>query len=218
MSTIRLNDLDGSVTDYTINALDDITVQDWTEIAIAEVVDQQDERDVTLDIIHRWTKIPIEKLRRMPVGAVEKLSIMVGQALGEAAAAKVNEWMPSPLMEVCGKRWKVPMNIEADTIFAQWADLNARLDRVTEERDIIPLILAVLLVEEGTEYDGSAIPERVALFKGAPAGFGLRMTAFFFDSGKRLHDAMNRYMSRILHSAQQSLQQVATASSSGMGG
>lgn len=211
---IRLNEPDGTVTEYTVKTLDTVTVDEWLTMAIPDAIEKED----PMAVVSAWTGIPIDKLHRMPVGSVDQIADLVGKALVEAAAAKEDEWKPEPTVEVLGQRFKVPQNIEADTIYAQWVDINARVENATNERDIIPTILAILLVEEGTDYDGGKIAERMAFFNGAPAVFGLRMTAFFFANGKRLRDVMSRYTSKRLYSVQQSLQQAATALNNGTDG
>lgn len=212
--TIRLNEPDGTTTEYTVKTLDTVTVDEWLTMAIPDAIEKED----PLSVVSAWTGIPLDKLHRMPIGSVDQIADLVGKGLLEAAAAKEDEWKPDPTIELLGQRFTVPQNIEADTIFAQWADINARVENATNERDIIPTVLAILLVPEGEDYDGSKVSERRAFFGGAPALFGLRMAAFFFGSGKRLPDVMSRYTNRRLYSVQQSLQQAATALSSGTDG
>lgn len=212
--TIRLNEPDGTATEYPIKTLDDLTVGEWLAMSIPEAVEKED----PLEVVSAWTGIPMDKLHRMPIGSVDQIAEHVGQELVQAASAKSDEWKPGEAVEILGKRFKVPLNIEADTIYAQWVDINARVENATNERDIIPTILAILLVEEGTDYDGGKIADRMAFFNGAPAVFGLRMTAFFFANGKRLRDVMSRYTNRRLSYVQQSLQAVATALNNGTDG
>ena len=212
--TIRLNEPDGTATEYPIKTLDDLTVGEWLAMSIPEAVEKED----PLEVVSAWTGIPMDKLHRMPIGSVDQIAEHVGQALVQAASAKSDEWKPGGAIEVLGKRFKVPLNIEADTIYAQWVDINARVENATSERDIMPTILAILLVPEGEDYNGSKINERRAFFGGAPALFGLWMTAFFFANGKRLRDVMSRYTSKRLSFVQQSLQQAATALNNGTDG
>jgi len=214
--TIRLTEPDGSTTDYTINALDDITVKDWHAMQIPDLLEENG--DATLGLITAWTGIPKDKVERMPIGSVDQLADLLSAELQQAARAKTDEWTPPPAIEIMGRKWKVPQNIEADTIYAQWIDINSRLDRNSEEASVMPIILAILLVPEGEEYDGTKLDERIALFQDAPCRLAMQLTAFFFASGNRLQDAMSRYTNRILSSVALSHQQALTALSAGTDG
>ena len=208
MPQVRLHDpRTGKYQDFNIRPFAELTVADWYDITNPPIAEGISELDATYELIQRWVKIPKAKLRRMPPAEVERLVTALGTMLGEATKAKMDEFTPEATFAHDGITYTVPQNIEADTTFGQWADLNSRLEGMTTDADMLPVICAVLLVPEGTEYEGSDLDSRIAAMRALPAAYALKLTAFFFASGSRLQSVMNQYLSRKLTSALQVLQQ-----------
>lgn len=208
MPQVRLHDpRTGKYQDFNIRPFDELTVADWYDITNPPIAEGISELDATYELIQRWVKIPKAKLRRMPPAEVERLVTALGTMLGEATKAKMDGFTPEATFTHAGITYSVPQNIEADTTFGQWADLNSRLEGMTADADMLPVICAVLLVPEGEEYEGSDLDSRIAAMRALPAAYALRLTAFFFASGNRLQSVMNQYLSRKLTSALQALQQ-----------
>jgi hypothetical protein len=208
MPQVRLHDpRTGKYQDFNIRPFAELTVADWYDITNPPIAEGISELDATYELIQRWVKIPKAKLRRMPPAEVERLVTALGTMLGEATKAKMDEFTPEATFAHDGITYSVPQNIEADTTFGQWADLNSRLEGMTADADMLPVICAVLLVPEGTEYEGSDLDSRIVAMRALPAAYALKLTAFFFASGSRLQSVMNQYLSRKLTSALQVLQQ-----------
>ena len=211
MPQVRLHDPStGKYQDFNIRLFDELTVADWYDITNPPIAEGMSELDATYELIQRWIKIPKAKLRRMPPAEVERLVTMLGQMLGAAAKAKMDDFTPEATFTYGDITYTVPQNVEADTTFGQWADLNARLESLKHDAEMLPVILACLLVPEGEEYDGETLEARIDAMKAMPAAYALKLTAFFFASGSRLQSVMSQYLSKRLTSALQAVQQVAS--------
>jgi hypothetical protein len=204
---ITLHEPDGSSHDYRILPFEDLTITDWYAITNPPIDPATTEAEATYELIRRWVRIPKTKLRRMKPADVEALVGALGTMLGQATKARMDAFTPEATFTWGGITYTVPQNIEADTTFGQWADINSRLEGMTADADMLPVICAVLLVPEGEEYEGSDLDSRIAAMRALPAAYALRLTAFFFASGNRLQSVMNQYLSRKLTSALQALQQ-----------
>jgi len=218
MSIIRFHDSKGNYCDLEVKDFEELTVADWYTIVHPPLEQGVDDMEANYQIIQRWTGITPDVLRSWRPASVEQLMGALGQLLGKATKARLDEWTPDGTFTWGGTTYTVPQVIEADTTFGQWADLNARLEGITADVDMLPVILACLLVEEGKAYDGTALDARIAAFRDMPAHYALKLTAFFFASGSRLQDAMNHYTSKRLSSALQALQPVLSELSSATAG
>jgi hypothetical protein len=165
---------------FNVRPFDQLTVADWYTITNPPIAEGVSEMDATYELIQRWASIPKRMLRRMPPSEVERLVTALGSMLGEATKAKMDDFTPEATFAHDGITYSVPQNIEADTTFGQWADLNSRLEGMTTDADMLPVICAVLLVPEGQEYEGSDLDTRIAAMRALPAAYALKLTAFFF--------------------------------------
>lgn len=212
MPHIRLHDPDtGKYQDYRIKDFGDLTIADWYTITNPPIAEGITELEASYELIQRWASIPKAKLRRMRPADVEMLMSALGKMLGAATKAKMDEFTPEATFTHGDTTYTVPQNVEADTTFGQWADLNARLEGLTVDADMLPVVLACLLVEQGKEYDGADLDARIDAMRALPAAYALKLTAFFFASGTRLQDVMNRFLNSRLMFALQQLQQELTA-------
>jgi len=207
---ITLHEPDGSSHDYRILPFEDLTIADWYAITNPPIDPGTSEAEATYELIRRWVRIPKTKLRRMKPADVEALVGALGTMLGQATKARMDEFTPEATFTWGGITYTVPQNIEADTTFGQWADINSRLETLTNDVDMLPVILAILLVEEGKEYDGEGLDERISGMRNMPVEYAMKLAAFFLSGGSRLQSVMSQYLSRRLTSALQQLQQVAS--------
>ena len=211
MAHIRLHEPTGKYQDFRIKPFDELSIADWYTITNPPIPEGTTELEASYELIQRWASIPKAKLRRMRAQDVERLMSALGTMLGEATKAKMEEFTPEATFTYDGITYAVPQNVEAETTFGQWADLNARLEGLTVDADMLPVVLACLLVEEGKDYDGADLDARIDAMRVLPAAYALKLTAFFFSSGTRLQDVTSRYLSRMLMSALQQLQQELSA-------
>ena len=175
---ITLHEPDGSSHDYKVMPFEDLTIADWYDITNPPIA--PDDADASYELIRRWVRIPKAKLRRMKPADVEALMTALGTMLGQATKARMDAWTPEATFTWGGITYTVPQNIEADTTFGQWADINARLETLTSDVDMLPVILAILLVEQGKEYDGLDLDARVSAMRHLPVEYAMKMSAFFF--------------------------------------
>jgi hypothetical protein len=215
---ITLHEPDGSSHDYRILPFEDLTIADWYAITNPPIDAGTSEAEATYELIRRWVRIPKTKLRRMKPADVEALVTALGTMLGQATKARMDAFTPEPTFTWGGITYTVPQNIEADTTFGQWADINARLETLTTDVDMLPVILAILLVEQGKEYDGTDLEARISAMRNMPVEYSMKLSSFFLSSGTRLQSVMNQYLSRRLMSALHLLQQEASALSDATGG
>jgi hypothetical protein len=215
---ITLHEPDGSSHDYRILPFEDLTIADWYAITNPPIDAGTSESEATYELIRRWVRIPKTKLRRMKPADVEALVTALGTMLGLATKARMDAFTPEPTFTWGGITYVVPQNIEADTTFGQWADINARLETLTTDVDMLPVILAILLVEQGKEYDGTDLEARISAMRNMPVEYSMKLSSFFLSSGTRLQSVMNQYLSRRLMSALHLLQQEASALSDATGG
>lgn len=208
MTAITITDKGtGKVRTYAVRGIEALTLREWMDIVHPPEVPPECERDATIDLIHRWVKVPKPDLLRLSVGEMEKLSINLGIIIGKAAAFRIEGWKPPSTYEWQGVTYTIPQNIEADTEFGQWADLNAALEKLDNDADMLPMVMAYLLVEEGKYYDASLTAAKVEAFRECPIEVPIGLHSFFLGSGTKFKDAMSRFMNRRVSYALQLLQQ-----------
>jgi hypothetical protein len=207
---ITLHEPDGTSHDYRILPFEDLTITDWYAITNPPIDPATSEAEATYELIRRWVRIPKTKLRRMKPADVEALVGALGTMLGQATKARMDAFTPEATFTWGGITYTVPQNIEADTTFGQWADINARLEALTDDVEMLPVILAILLVEEGKEYDGADLEARISAMRSMPVEYAMKLAAFFFASGTRLQGVMSQYLSQRLMSGLQAYQQAAS--------
>lgn len=208
MKSIRIIDKGtGKARTYAVRGIEALTLREWMDIVHPPEVPPASELDATIDLIHRWVKVPKPDLLRLSVGEMDRLVTALGQLIGHAAAYRVESWRPPLTYEWAGVTYTIPQNIEADTTFGQWADLNAALEKLDNDADMLPVVMAHLLVEQGKDYDGSLTDAKAEAFKDCPIEVPIGLHSFFLGSGNRYSDAMSRFMNRRVSYALQLLQQ-----------
>ena len=100
-----------------------------------------------------------------------------------------------------------------DTVYGQWEDMDVLLEDATTEPEVMTAICAVLLVEQGKEYDGfHKTQER---FETLPARVAMGLVAFFLTTSERLRVTIQQHTRRRVMSALQGLELRATFSTRG---
>lgn len=208
MTAITITDKGtGKVRSYAVRGIEALTLREWMDIVHPPEVPPASELDATIDLIHRWVKVPKPDLLRLSVGEMDRLVTALGNLIGKAAAFRIEGWKPPTTYEWAGVTYTIPQNIEAETTFGQWADLNAALEKLDNDADMLPVVMAHLLVEEGKDYDGSLTDAKAEAFKDCPIEVPIGLHSFFLGSGNRYKDAMSRFMNRRVSYALQLLQQ-----------
>lgn len=190
--TIQLPD--GGERKVRIRDAGDLTLADWKLLAPSEPTS-----DATFTALAVFTGIPIEDLNGYPLGGVRQIMDVVGEELAKAyntaerfrANLKDDEstWTPPAKVEIDGIPYRVPVDVEMETVYGQWVDWS-RWEPPQHEADIIAEALAFLLVQEGKEYTGTTEGKIAEMMK-APMALAMDLCAFFFFNSEEFRHVMS---------------------------
>jgi hypothetical protein len=182
---LTIKNTDGTERTVPLRDADTLTLSDWKLLTPTEP-----DTDATFTALSVFTGIPIEELNGYPLGAVRHILDIVGEELTKAytraerfrADLKEDEssWVPPAVIDIDGIPYRVPRDLEMETVYGQWVDWS-RWEAPQHEADIIAEALAFLLVQEGKEYTGTTEGKIAEMMK-APMGLAMDLCAFFFDS------------------------------------
>lgn len=221
MYVFELLDNEGRKRQFRAPHPDEITAEQWVELTIPPLQATstfKEELEQVYDIAERFAKIPRDLLRCMPMPDLRRLM----EAFEEVAVAaneerKDDKVIPDTVTHK-GVTYTVPKDPSEGILFAQYVDLSAKLDQYEYKDQGIAAVLAVCLVPEGEQYDGSKLDERIEAMRSMPAKMAIRLTAFFFVGSKDLEEIWSRYISRSMASRLRLMQQTTDALSAAMGG
>lgn len=203
-----LNDTTGKRTVYRMRPLSELTLADWMTLNGNPMPD--DKYAAAIEAVARLTTAPASKLRRLPVGELERLIEAASVAVDKGTKAQQQE--PPTSFTHKGVTYMVPQDLE-QVSYAQWFDLTeVHLPRVEREVDAYAICIAVLCLPDGEEYDGAKMDARRAELLGMDMVTALRIAAFFFGRSERFRSAMNQHLSSLRTSALRSLGLVAGSS------
>lgn len=195
--TIQLPD--GTERKLRIRDADTITLADWKLLTPSEPTS-----DATFTALAVFTGIPIEDLNGYPLGGVRQIMDVVGEELAKAyntaerfrANLKDDEstWTPPAKVDIDGIPYRVPVDVEMETVYGQWVDWS-RWEPPQHEADIIAEALAFLLVQDGKEYTGTDAGKVAEMMK-APMALAMDLCAFFFDNSDEFRHVMSLRSSR----------------------
>ena len=198
--TIEITD-NGKGRKYHLKEPGQLTVADYRLLKSEPLDDALDERERLVELMKRLTKIPKTHLRRIPMGTfatmLDKMSDHVEQLGKDVEASEAAD--PSTTFEFNGATYAVPQDLEAETSYGQWGDLqNVLIPQAgTNEADIIKAVCAGLCMPEGEEYTAAHVQANLEAFDELPIATALAVCAFFFGSSKQFRTDISR---SILHS------------------
>lgn len=194
---ISIVDESGAERQYRIPDFGELTVAHWRELCQPNEVD-----DALIEDLKRYSGIPKKTLLRLRPAQVDELiaALVSVRADAEARAMEVSgeDWSNPTTIIHEGVTYTVPQDLERDTCFAQWVDLDLAIDKVDNDADCMADICAALLVEQGKEYEGMHVTS--PRFETLPARVAMGLTAFFLGRSERLRSVMARYTHRLLTS------------------
>jgi hypothetical protein len=203
-----LNDTNGKRTDYRMRPLSELTLADWMTLNGNPMPD--DKYAAAIEAVARLTTAPASKLRRLPVGELERLVDVAVKAID--AGTKAQQDAPPTSFAHKGITYVVPQDLE-QVSYAQWFDLTeVHLPRVEREVDAYAVSIAVLCLPDGEEYEGAKMDARRTDLLGMDMVTALRIAAFFFGRSERFRNAMHQHLSSLRTSALRSLGLVAKSS------
>lgn len=211
---IAVTDEKGVRREYRVPEFGTLTVTEWVQLCKPS---EHEGHEGLVEDLHRFSGIPKKHIRRLPpseadnlIGALVKLRT---EAEAREAQVRGEDWRNPQTIEHAGITYTVPQDLEHDTCFGQWMDLDAALEGVTTEAEAMADICAAMLVEQGREYEGlKANQERMRTL---PARVAMGLTAFFLGGSERLKSAMLRCTSRLVMSRLRALGQEARISTQG---
>lgn len=196
---IAVTDEQGKRREYRIPDFGILTVEQWMEMSKPH---EQEGHDGLIEDLHRFSGIPKKHIRKLPPGEADKLieALVKLRTDAEARDAEVRgeDWRNPATIEHDGITYTVPQDLEQDTCFGQWMDLDAALEGVTTEAEAMLDICAAMLTEQGKEYEGLKVNQH--RMRTLPARVAMGLTAFFLGRSGRLKSAMRRCMSRLVMS------------------
>lgn len=192
---IEIIDEQGNERQYRVPDFASMTIAQWREVS-------QPHEGGDLEDLHHFSGVPIDVLKRLSVAQGEVLmdALIKAKIEAEKRAIEVNgeDYLNPQEITHEGITYTVPQDLERDTVFGQWVDLQAATDGATTDAECMADICAALLVEKGKKYEGLTV--NLERLQTLPARVAMGMTAFFLGRSERLRNVMARYSSRHLMS------------------
>ena len=213
---IAVVDESGTRREYRIPEWGTLTVAQWRELC-KPYPEGMDGRDALIEDLHRFSGVPKKHLKRLTPGEADKLMsalVLVRTEAEKRASEVAGEDFTNPTTITHeGVTYRVPRDLEHDTVFGQWVDLEGTLQGAETEAEIMAAICAALLVEEGKEYEG--LTATLQAMETLPARIAMGLTAFFLPRSERLRSAMARCLARLMMSRLPARVQAAQTSTTG---
>ena len=211
---IALVDEKGVRREYRVPDFASLTVAQWREMRRPHDATGQ---DGLIEDLHRFSGVPKKHLRKLPPGEADKLieALVKAQQEAEKRAAEVNgeDWRNPTTITHEGVTYTVPQDLERDTTFGQWVDLDAALQGSDNDAEIMADICAAMLVEDGKEYAG--LTANLDRMQTLPVRVAMGLTAFFLLRSERLRSAIHQHSMRRVTSLLQGQGQEGSYSTTG---
>ena len=184
---------------YTVRDFDELTLSDYRRLTAVEVVDFERDLDAMYSLVQAYTGIGEKKLNTRPMAEVQAVfdhvlaEVAKAIEVSRAFASKVeadDSYVPPDTVNIGGVSYRVPKDLELDTVAGQWADW-MRWDPPTHEADLVIEALAFLLVEDGKAYQGTSKEKHEAISE-CPITLGFDLCAFFFAKSERFRSVTSR--------------------------
>ena len=212
---IGITDERGTRKEYRVPDFGEMTVAEWKRLCVP--VHELTGKDAVHEELKRLTGIPLKHLRRLRPDQFDQLVDAYVKLRQEAAnrEAEVDgvDFANPDTITHDGVIYTVPKDLAMDTVYGQWEDMDVLLEDATTEPEVMTAICAVLLVEQGKEYEGfHRSQER---FETLPARVAMGLVAFFLTTSERLRVTIQQHTRRRVMSALQGLELRATSSTRG---
>lgn len=209
MNVIRVNNLDGTFTEYEVRDPSTVTLVEWVNLVVppleaASTILEDLERTYTL--VQRFASIPRDVLRKLPFTTLQTLVQAMSDTVVNVDAAQKDEGPLPDKIDHGGVTYVIPKDPGTSLTTGQYIDIVARLEKVEYEAESIAAVLAVMLQPEGKEYDSSTLEDQMLTMGKLPAMTAVKIAAFFFAGCEPLNEAWSRSMSRRLTSKLHGLQ------------
>lgn len=226
---LTIETIDGETTrTYRVKDYDELTIADWRALTTVQdpAMKPKDAEEAYIELLKRHTGITKKALRKLAPSESDKLIAAIAETMTLALSKREGEpeYAPPDTIEHEGITYRVPNKFDPDnsvvwekqTVAGQWFDLKQELKK-EHEADLFVGSLAVLLVQQGQEYEPTS-PEKLASFERFPLHVAFDLCAFFFDNSQRYRDVTNRFLeslrTSVAHRMQQEFQRLRTATES----
>lgn len=202
MITLNLIVPNGPTHTVKVKGAQDLTLADWKALTAIKPLDPlADPTDATYQMVHLFTGISIEELDRISIKGVGEICDFIGEQLVQAQAGSDafkeaikdddgKGYTPPKSIKIGGKKWKVPQDLDHNITWGQWADFQS-WSSPEHEANVCADLLALMLVEEGHEYQGTT-DEKRALMLQCQMSKAFDLSAFFFANSEQFRLAMNQ--------------------------
>ena len=197
---IAITDEHGVRHEYRVPECGEITVAEWARLCIP--IHDLTGKNALHEDLKRLTGVPLKHLRRLSVGEMDRLiDAYVGLRRGmqeREAEVDATDYTNPEEIEHNGVTYAVPKNLEMETTYGQWEDMDSLIDGVKTEPEMMQAICAVLLIEKGKEYEG--YHKQLDAFATLPARVAMGLTAFFLSRSERVRSVTARCTRRLVMS------------------
>lgn len=218
--TVQILDKEQVLRSFRVKDYDELTLDDWKDLTIPKIDEDileklktakglKDENEAAHELLKRHTGIPKNLLRKLPPSEYDKLVDTIGSLLAEATQEGAKEhpdYIPAQEIEHGGKVYTVPTDLERETIWHQWEEIDAAAD-LEHEADVYRHFLSILLIEKGREFDPADVDAKDKAFGSMLMMDVFPLCAFFFGSSERFRIAMDRCSARFVSSMRHRVQQ-----------
>lgn len=203
-TTIRIQH-DGRERVCKVRDYEELTLEDWKTLTSfqQEHKEGDDELSATYRLVELFTGVKEAELNTYPLKGVRGIIEALGDELAMAqqgsddfkkALQEDREWTPEPIVEIGGKTFRVPIDVEIEAVWGQFADWQ-RWQVPEHESDLVAEALAFMLVEEGQEYSGTP-KEKVELMRQCRMCIAFDLCAFFFARSEQFRNVMSQRSQR----------------------
>lgn len=191
----------GTRLDYVVPSYDEMTLDQYRKLApiAKEFIEAENHIDQRIAIVSEMSGCPIGVLNDRPMKEVQEvfdflqdqcIKAMQGSEAFNEAVKTDNGYIPPETFTIAGKVYRVPYDLEMETVAGQWADWYA-WDPPEHEADLIAESLAFMLVEKDGKYSGTP-KAKVAEMGQCLITEAFDLCAFFFAKSERFRNATNQ--------------------------
>jgi hypothetical protein len=199
---IHLQDTDGTMHEYAVPTIDEVSVGQWMA---AEALPKMDgtiaeQYKYLYDLVEIFMGIPHERCRQIAWQDITTITNAIEQVTKQANLEREEGAFIPDTVEFQWVTYNVPKDFGQGLTVGQIVDILSRLETLETADAGIAVILAVMLTEPGKGYTSANLEQRIEAFKAFPCRMGIRLAAFFFVGSEPLSQGWDQFMQRILRS------------------